>query len=306
MKKKKIFNFLFIICVISFLGCCAYLLFYLVLQPYYFDQQNNKIRELYYDTSNEITLEQNSNTLSKFSSLLEINSDTKGWLTIPGTNIDYPVVQGSKNSDFYLHYDLTKSENKNGCLYIDYHCNVENPSRNIVIHGHNMESTRLMFYELPQYEDIEFYKKHPTITFDSIYEESQWQIISFMRVSGDSKKNNGFNYMQGSFEKDESFLDFIYQIKLRSLYNCPITVNENDTLLMLSTCTYEIDNCRSVVVARKVRENESANINIEEAYLRTDVLYPSEWYSKYGGSMPTISNFKKALSSGQIDWYDGK
>lgn len=230
----------------------------------------------------------------------------KDGLTFLETNIDYPVVQGNKDSDFYLHHDLTKSENKNGCLYIDYHCNVETPSKNIIIHGHNMESTRLMFYELPQYKDIEFYKQHPIITFDSIYEESQWKIISFMRVSGDSKKNDNFNYMQGTFSDDETFLDFIYQIKMRSLYNCPVTVNEDDTLLMLSTCTYEIDNCRSVVVARKVRNNESSDVNTQTAAARDNVLYPSEWYSKYDGSMPSVSNFKKALSSGQIDWYDGK
>ena len=97
----------------------------------------------------------------KFSQLLKANKDTKGWLRIPGTNIDYPVVQGEKNSDFYLHHNLKGDTDKNGCLYIDANCNVETPTKNIVIHGHNMESTRMMFFQLPKYKDIEFYKKHP-------------------------------------------------------------------------------------------------------------------------------------------------
>lgn len=304
--KKRLLNALFIISVTSFIACCAYLIFYLGIQPYYFEQQDNKIKELYYNYSEDNTLSQETNTLSKFAKLLEINEDTKGWLNIPGTGIDYHVVQGEKGSDFYLHHNLKKNENKNGCLYIDSNCNVKKPSKNIVIHGHNMESTRLMFYELPQYKDIEFYKKHPVITFDSIYEESKWKIISFMRVSGDYEYNDGFNYMLGDFSSNNKFLDFIYQIELRSLYKCPVTVNENDTLLMLSTCTYEVDNCRSVVVARKLRKGETEDVDTSDAYIRNNVLYPSNWYSKYGGTAPDISTFKKALSSNQLDWYDGK
>lgn len=301
MKKKKIINILFAICVTLFLACCAYLIFYLGIQPYYFNQQDNEIRTLYYNNSGKST----SDTISKFSELLDINKDTKGWLTIPNTNIDYPVVQGEKDSDFYLHHNFKKAENKNGCLYIDANCNVETPSKNIVIHGHNMESTRLMFYELPQYKDIQFYREHPIIVFDSIYEEAKWKIISFMRVSGDSDANDGFNYMQGDFNSDKDFLNFIYQIEMRSLYSCPVKVNENDTILMLSTCTYEIDNCRSVVVARKIRKGESEDVNTQDAYLRDNVLYPSIWYSKYGGSAPQISSFQTAFRANQTDWYDG-
>lgn len=302
MKKKKIINILFAICVTLFLACCAYLIFYLGIQPYYFKHQENEIRTLYYNNSGKNT----SDTISKFSKLLEINKDTKGWLTIPDTNIDYPVVQGEKDSDFYLHHNFKKAENKNGCLYIDANCNVETPSKNIVIHGHNMESTRLMFYELPQYKDIQFYKEHPIIVFDSIYEEAKWKIISFMRVSGDSDDNDGFNYMQGDFNSDKDFLNFIYQIEMRSLYSCPVKVNENDTILMLSTCTYEIDNCRSVVVARKIREGESENVDTSNANIRNDVLYPDSWYSRYGGSKPSITSFLTAISNDSISWYDGK
>lgn len=306
-KKKNIYQVLFILTFMIFLGCAVYLIYYFGIQPFYLKQQGNKIRDTFYNSRDFNSGNKNANgILLKFSDLLEINNDTKGWLKIPGTNIDYPVVQGNNGSDFYLYHNLKGISDKNGCLYIDSNCNVEEPTKNIVIHGHNMESTRMMFYQLPNYKDIEFYRKHPIITFDSIYGESKWKIISFMRVSGTYSHNDGFDYMQGEFDDDDSFLNFVHQIEMRSLYKCSVSVNESDSLLMLSTCTYEVDNCRSVVVARKLRKNESKKVNTSEAYLRKNVLYPDNWYSKYGGKAPIISSFSEAMVQNNVDWYDGK
>lgn len=306
-KKNRIYTMLSGITFLVFLGCAAYLIFYLGIQPYYLKQQSKKINAAYYNSSEFDSGNKNSDgLLLKFSELLKTNKDTKGWLRIPGTNIDYPVVQGEKNSDFYLHHNLKGDTDKNGCLYIDANCNVETPTKNIVIHGHNMESTRMMFFQLPKYKDMEFYKKHPILVFDSIYDESKWKIISFMRVSGTYSHNDGFDYMQGEFNDNEEFLDFLHQVEMRSLYQCPVTVNEKDSLLMLSTCTYEIDNCRSVVVARKLRKGESEDVNTSKAYLKNDVLYPDDWYSKYGGKMPVANSFTEAISEHTLDWYDGK
>lgn len=286
-KKKKLFTFMFAITLSIFLGCAAYLIFYFGIQPWYLNQQSSKIHDTYYNSSNFNSTDFASDgTLLKFSELLEINKNTKGWLSIPETNIDYPVVQGKEDSDFYLYHNFTGNNDKNGCLYIDSNCNVETPSKNIVIHGHNMESTRMMFYQLPKYKSIDFYKEHPLIIFDSIYNESKWKIISFMRVSGTYSQNDGFNYMQGDFNSEEDFASFINQVKIRSLYKCPVDVNKNDTLLMLSTCTYEIQNCRSVIVARKLRAGETENVNTDKARLRDNVLYPDSWYVRYGGTKP--------------------
>lgn len=146
-KKNRIYTMLSGITFLVFLGCAAYLIFYLGIQPYYLKQQSKKINAAYYNSSEFDSGNKNSDgLLLKFSQLLKANKDTKGWLRIPGTNIDYPVVQGEKNSDFYLHHNLKGDTDKNGCLYIDANCNVETPTKNIVIHGHNMESTRMMFF----------------------------------------------------------------------------------------------------------------------------------------------------------------
>lgn len=338
-KKAIIRRTLTVFSVSLFVGCFGFLIYYLVLQPYHSKQVQDKYKAIYYESSynsdiedeseseniftndnNQYKIKKRSYTLDddhkkgaknskgillKFSKLLEYNSDTKGWLNIPGTNIDYPVLQAYDGSEFYLTRDFEGNKDKNGSLFIDGNCNVDEPTKNIVIHGHNMDTTKMMFYELTKYKDINFYKEHPVITFDSIYDESKWKIIALLRVSGKNSANDGFNFMQGNFESDEEFLDFLYQIQVRSLYKCPVDVNEDDSLLMLSTCTYEVYNYRTVVVARKVRKDETEEVNTSKAELREDVLYPDSWYDRYEGEPPVVTSFTDALSFDEIDWYDG-
>ena len=82
-----------------------------------------------------------------------------------------------------------------------------------------------------------------------------------MRVSGDFESSDGFNYLQSTFQTKEQFLNFLYQIEVRSSYKCPVDVNEKDSLLMLSTCSYEVHDYRTVVICRKVRKNESSDVD---------------------------------------------
>lgn len=327
--KKTIRRTLLVVSVLLAVGCAVFLLYYLGIQPYYSRKINEKYKTIYYsssdnsdgtvssvsktpdkpsyrlDTSHKNNAKAPDGTLLKFSKLIEYNSDIKGWLKISGTNIDYPVMRAYDGGDFYLKHNFEGSSDKNGCLYIDGNCRVKSPSKNIVIHGHNMESTGMMFSQLSKYKKLEFYKKHPVFTFDTIYQNSQWKIISYMRVPGNLNKQGSFNYMVGDFESEQDFLDFLYQIEVRSLYHCPVDVNENDTLLMLSTCSYEANNYRTVVVARKVRKKESLDVNTDAAYIRDNVFYPDAWYTIYGGKAPVVTSFADAMSFGEIDWYDG-
>ena len=323
--KKKIRLTVMICSVLLLIGCVIFLIYYLGIQPYHSKQLNNKYKSLYYsvsdspesDGNNEVIDDDSSeNTpvdinldkscekgakgadgiLLKFSKLLEINSDIRGWLKVPGTNIDYPVMQSTGNSEFYLKHDFEGGRDKNGCLYIQSNSKIKPRSKNLVIHGHNMDSTGMMFHQLLKYKDIEFYKQHPVITFDTLYKESKWKIIGYMRVSGDFESSDGFNYLQSTFQTKEQFLNFLYQIEVRSSYKCPVDVNEKDSLLMLSTCSYEVHDYRTVVICRKVRKNESSDVDTSLAHYNKNVLYPSSWYKKYGGDKPTVTSFENAMS----------
>lgn len=114
-----------------------------------------------------------------------------------------------------------------------------------------------------------------------------------------------FNYMISDFENDKDFMNYVYNVRVRSLFNCPVDVNEDDELVTLSTCSYEFTNFRTVVVARKVRAGESTKVDVSKASLNKNAVWPQVYYSSYGGTRPTVTDFDTAYKKGQITWYDG-
>jgi sortase B len=165
------------------------------------------------------------------------------------------VQSGNGDPNYYLDKDLNLDYSKAGTLFIDEHSSIENKTQNIVIHGHNMVSTvEKMFHFMLKYKRKSYYQEHPLITFDSIYNTGEWKVFAVFITNGSSKKEPLFDYTRSTFTGSSDFLNFLYQIKIRSVLNIDdVDLNENDQLLMLSTCSYEADNYRTVVVARKVR-----------------------------------------------------
>lgn len=241
--------------------------------------------------------------LKEFSGLLAVNQDVKGWITIDGTNIDYPVLQSGKDDpEYYLHRNINRKYDKQGSLFLDVNSSVEENTRNLVIYGHNMKSTDNMFHHLLKYDDLDFYKEHPVITFDSLYRKGQWKIISIFKADADITEDF-FNFTRARFEDDADFLEYVYQLRLRSIYNIPVDITKDDNLITLSTCSYELDNYRTIIVARKIRGGEDSLVDTGKAVKNPHILYPASWYAYYGGTAPETSSFEEALKAGQIDWY---
>lgn len=242
--------------------------------------------------------------LEKFDPLLELNPDVKGWIQIDGTNINYPVLQSSLyDPEYYLTRNIKKEEDRFGSIFLDTNTNIETPTQSLLIHGHNMTSSGNMFHELMNYNDLDFLKEHSIIKFDTLYEEGLWKIFSVFKTNGSSVTENLFNYQRGSFIDSSDFLNYVYQIKVRSIFNIPLNISEDDQLLILSTCSYELPNYRTVVVARKLRPGEFEDLSIESITKNRTPLYPDSWYQHYGGTPPTITNFEEALTNGEINWY---
>ena len=111
--------------------------------------------------------------LEKFRVLYHENPDFAGWLKIGGTKIDYPVMSRAGDNNYYLDKNFTHQKDKNGLLILDYRSDVLAEKQNIIIYGHNMR-TGVMFGTLKQYKDKNFCEAHPTIQFDSLYEEGEY------------------------------------------------------------------------------------------------------------------------------------
>ncbi len=251
--------------------------------------------------------------LLKFRKLLEINEDVKGWIRIDNTNgendtkIDYVVMQsGASDPEYYLSraWD-TKEYLKAGSLFLDYTSSVEKNSPNLIIHGHNMTSSDDMFHYLVQYQKLNFLKEHPIISFDTIYEEGLWKVFSVYITPGNNDRDDFFPFNTSNFNSSRDFMSYLYQIRIRSLFNIDeVDINENDQILTLSTCSYELSNYRTIVVARKVREGEEPAIDVDKIEKNKNALYPPSFNKHYGKQQPDIPSFEAALEDGLIPWYN--
>ena len=132
--------------------------------------------------------------LKRFETLHKENNDLVGWLSIAGMVIDYPVVQ-SEDEEYYLHHDFYGEEDKYGCLFVKEIADIDTPGTNFVIYGHNMRDGA-MFGDLDLYRKEDFYREHPTLTFDTLYEERTYEIIAVFNSRVYGSEDKVFKYYQ--------------------------------------------------------------------------------------------------------------
>ncbi len=220
--------------------------------------------------------------LEEFGLLYQENEDIVGWVEISGTPLSYPVVQSIDN-DFYLTHNFYGKKERHGVPFMDYRNNIKEFDTNTVLHGHNMKSDNQMFSELENYykgdKALSFYREHPLITFDTVYEESKWKVFAVFTCNVNTANGEVFPYYDFINASDEKEFDtFVDTVRTISKFNIPVDVEYGDKLLTLSTCYYDFDGQRLVVMARKVRENESSKVDVKLAALNSgDNKYtPSE------------------------------
>ena len=244
-------------------------------------------------------------TLKDFSMLIETNPDTAGWIKVNNTQIDNVVVYrpSDTKNEYYLEHDFYGNYTKYGTVFVDYRSYDGVKSKNIILHGHHMNDGSMFGGLVYTYEKLDFYKQNPTLTFDTIYEKAEWKVIAVVKIHIKDGEPE-FNYFKGTFASDSDFLNYVYQMRARSIIDCPVDVNEDDTILTLSTCSYELGkDIRTVVVARKVRTDESSDVDVSQARYNPYPLMPYVWYDTYGGVPPTVTVFEDAYQKGLIDWY---
>ena len=188
--------------------------------------------------------------LPAFAELYTTNPDIVGWLSIPGTEISYPVMHTPDRENFYLTHDFDGQESAHGCLYARDVCNVFTPSDNITIYGHRMKDGS-MFARLDKYMDKSFYEENPYIFFDTLTELHTYQIISVFLTT--ASVGEGFSYHTFVDAGNEAeYNSFVDTCKDLSLYDTGVDAQYGDKLITLSTCEYSQTNGRLVVVAKRI------------------------------------------------------
>ena len=286
---EKIRKIVFIIAFFVLIGTMIYLVNYFV-EGWNAQGQISSAAEVWEDKD---SMKKNqSGMFIGFEALQKQNSDIRAWIKIDGTNINNPVYQ-TKNNDFYVDHDMEKRSSRYGALFIDKSAKIgyESNSKNVVIYGHHMKDGT-MFGPLKKYTDISFYKEHPIIDFTTLYNEGKYKVFAVFITNTLEAHDNGkiFNYRMHGFGSDEQFLKFIDDVKIRSIINTGVDVLENDEIITLSTCTYEFEEARLVVMARKVRDGETDIMNTSGAEVNANPLYPQIWYDIKGGKKPILSS----------------
>lgn len=202
----------------------------------------------------ETQKEKEQQILPQYKKLYQENQDLVGWIKIEDTPIDYPVMQTFDDPTFYIHRDWNKNKSQTGLPLIDARCNLE--SENIIIYSHNMKNGT-MFGSLKRYNEKKFYEEHQIIKFNTIYEESKYQVIAVLlaQVFYDKKPNEGefayYDYIE--LDSKEQFQEYINQVKELSLYETGVTAEYGDNLITLCTCNYHVKDGRFLVVAKKIQ-----------------------------------------------------
>lgn len=192
--------------------------------------------------------------LPEFRELYEINHDLVGWLTIPGTKIDYPVVQ-CDDSEYYLTHDFFGNENKNGQIILDTKCDPYTPSYNLVISGHNMFN-EAMFGPLLEFVSPNHWKRHKTLEFDVLTEKRQYVIFAAFASANYDEDEEGFRY-NADIQYRVDAERWLEEVRENQMYKTEIDVAFGDEFLTLTTCNRRFrENGRMVVVCRRIRDGE--------------------------------------------------
>ncbi len=219
---------------------------------YYFYNMNKNILE---DTKidEEQVTEQRTERMLQVEELKKENQDIVGWLEIEGTNISYPVLQGTDNQ-YYMKHTYKKEDSKDGSIFLDKSYDWNIPSSNLLLYGHNNKNGT-MFQDLLKYKEESFYKEHPTIRFTTIDEDCQYEIISafLSRVYYQDEQNVFRYYYFINANNEVEYNQYIEESKKASLYDTGKSATYGEQLLTLSTCSYHTEDGRFAVVAKKIK-----------------------------------------------------
>ena len=206
-----------------------------------------------YSLKEKVELDESA-ILPELREIYALNRDLVGWITIPDTIIDYPVVQ-TQDSEFYLTHDFYGRENQNGQIILDTLCDPYTPSYNLVISGHHMKNGS-MFGNLPEYRTKAYWEKHRFVEFDTLMARKRYVVFAAFYSADYDEDEKGFRYnVNVRYKMDAE--PWLEDIRKNQLYDTQIDAVFGDEFITLTTCNRARHrNGRFVVVCRKIREGE--------------------------------------------------
>ena len=225
---------------------CGGIAYYQYYQDAHAGQEYEKIKEKVVTEEPKKPEETPKSTVEipiDFQTLQNMNPDIYAWIKVPGTVIDYPIVQSGTDNSYYLNHNFYGEKNAHGTIFLDESCSTEDPV--LLLHGHHMKDGT-MFGSLKQYRDKEFRQAHTEILLDMGEGFDTYEVFAILQI--DLTKEDYFAYEKIPKDAD-SLTAYLKQMqKNATWYEQP---EQEDKLLLLSTCAYGSEDERMVVAAYK-------------------------------------------------------
>lgn len=168
-----------------------------------------------------------------FQTLKEKNPDVYAWIRIPGTDIDYPILQRVGDNSYYLEHTLEGKEKPEGAIFTEDYNSQDFSDANTVIYGHNMKNGS-MFRQLHEYQDRKFMKEHPEVV---IYQPDK---ILHYQIFAAYVYDNRHLLQSFDFEDREVYKNYLQSIQekkdMGSSIDSSIELTGEDPIITLSTC----------------------------------------------------------------------
>ena len=287
-------KFMFLVSVVTMIVCVGILGNTYLLQPYIAESNANELSDLSSDAAtswDDVSKKHSdvkfpSNMRVNLADFYAINSDFYGYLEVDGTTISMPIVHDT-NNNYYLKHDFYKKWTKYGCPFVDYRNSNAGLDRNTIVYGHNMEYNDLIFGQLEQYRTVDGFKKAPVIKLETLYDEYAFKVYATF-IANKKTDSTGwlFYYIFTELKSNAEFAEYISEVDQRKFYSTGVDIKDTDKIITLSTCCYDFDGARLVVIGRLVRDGESTEVDTSKAVTNPNPRYPAEYYSKKGITNP--------------------
>ena len=178
-----------------------------------------------------------------FTELKAINKDVIGWLSVYGTNIDYPLVQAEDN-ETYVNTSVTGEQMLSGSIFLDYRNQPDFSDFNSIIYGHHM-SNQVMFGEIGDFQDELYFKEH---RYGKLYDgQQEYGIEFFAFIEADAYDKSVYAPAITETDRQQEYLAGLFE---KALHTREIETGRLDRFVLLSTCTSSATNGRHILVGQ--------------------------------------------------------
>lgn len=256
--KSNVKKILFAVCIVIVVSCIGYIAFYYgrkASNEKIYKEAQKKVEEAVKEQP-ETPAEPEAETPKEeipvdFASLQDLNPDIYAWIQIPGTNVNYPIVQSSTDDSYYLDHTIEGNEGYPGSIYTESLNSKDFTDFNTVIYGHDMKDGT-MFKDLHKYEDLAFLQENQTVIIYTPEKKLTYKIFAAV-VYDDRHILKSYDFSDAA--QRQGFLDSISEIRsMNSNVLSEPAVNTDSHILTLSTCIGSMPDNRFVVEAVQVNE----------------------------------------------------